>query len=327
MRFEDEDAWEKYPELQVLVDAIIFGVRNEAVQPSSVKKILAYRKEFATLNEASYYPDLMQLMVKMEARNVKSHKHTLDQEMVEHVRHYAEDGLRKVSDREFVRGVLPIPEDAFKVAGLTNPKPDYTFGFAEPQFPPGLPDAVSRLVCLAPGIEHPFFAVEAKGPDWSIEKAENQCIRDGAAMVAARRELEALGKATLTEMQQLDEAQRVESQDQKKEQNPMLPLPPPLPLPLPTSGADLSSICFSLAWVPQYAVLFVHWHETVVEGGKAKSLWHIKRRKTYDFNNDDDGWAVYTKFRCHVRNVLDWGCTSRKSDVAELMVRVLQAVS
>ncbi|KAL9609832.1 MAG: hypothetical protein Q9167_005420 [Letrouitia subvulpina] len=323
MRFDDEDAWDKYPELQAVVDAIVFGVRNETVQPSSVKKILACRKKNATKNEASYYPELIPMMIKMEARNVKSYKHTIDQEMVEHVRDYAEDGLDKVVDREFVRGVLPIPEDAFKVVGLTNPKPDYTFGLAQPQFPPGLPTAVSRLVRLAPGIEHPFLVVEAKGPDWSIERAENQCIRDGAALVAARRGLEALGQGGLAETQQTNESGRAEKPDQRKEQNPIMPSPP---LSLPIPGADLSSISFSLALVPQYAALFVHWHETVVESGKAKSIYHIRRRKTYDFNNDDDGWAIYTKFRCHVRNVLDWGCTTRKYETIELMTKVMHAI-
>ncbi|KAL9123724.1 MAG: hypothetical protein Q9217_006873 [Psora testacea] len=309
MRFDDEDSYSRYPELGALVDAIAFSVRNESVQPSSVKKILAYRKRNATKNEATYYPDLIGLMLKIDERNISSYKHTLDEEMKEHKRAYADDGLDKVVDRDFVRGVLPIPETSLNAVGTTNPKPDYTFGLEEAQFPPALPPQILKLVRLAPGIEHPFLAIEAKGPDWSIERAENQCIRDGATMVAARRGLEQLAKKS-----QEGKSQEAGSESEQT------------PQPRPPLGADLGSIAFSLAWVPQYAALFVHWHETTTVNGKLEERYHMRRRKTYDFNNDDDGWAVYSKFRGHLRNILDWGCTTRRYEVEEVIKRAIDNV-
>ena len=70
--------------------------------------------------------------------------------------------------------------------------------------------------------------MEEKAAGGSIEDAENQAIRSGAALVESMRQLK---KMTM--------------ENGEKE----------------AAGVDTECIAFSCSWVPQMANIHVHWHE------------------------------------------------------------------
>ena len=52
-----------------------------------------------------------------------------------------------------------------------------------------MPGHVQPFISFGTDLTHVFFAIKNKGCKGTIEDAENQCIRTGAALVHARREL------------------------------------------------------------------------------------------------------------------------------------------
>ena len=158
---------------------------------------------------------------------------TFAEEIVYRSKAWADDGLDDKLDVPFVRGILF--QDLQKTEaqlGLTNLKPDFTFGFEDPANPPRTAPQLSSadivLIKMAESLRHPFFLVENKSAQDPIEDAENQAIRSGAALVEARRQLE-------------NSVRPVGEMDKE--------------------GIDMNSFAFSCCWVPQHANVFVHWHE------------------------------------------------------------------
>ncbi|KAL9629674.1 MAG: hypothetical protein Q9164_006776 [Protoblastenia rupestris] len=201
---------------------------------------------------------------------VNAAKRTFDGE-IKQISLSFDDKLRFQDDSLFPKFVLPKLESKVeKVLGLTLPKPDYVYGFQRPQFPnpnPKLNATAEALINLVSNLEHIFFAVENKGCEGSIEDAENQAMRTGAAMVNARM--------MLNDMAQPDTYQR-------------------------PAGADEESFHFTCAWIPTLAEIFVHWHELREDGA---SIYHMNKVGSYLMERDKE----LVMFRKHVHNILDWG--------------------
>ena len=126
-------------------------------------------------------------------------KCTLEGEIVSQAKTFESDDLDSREDCAFVKHILPLRvQKAEAQWGLTNPQPDWVFGLKRPRFPdaemPALSNETSALIEVAPGLKHAFFTVDNKGSQHSIEAAENQSIRSGAALFAARRTLDRKAK-------------------------------------------------------------------------------------------------------------------------------------
>lgn len=200
---------------------------------------------------------------------------------------FTDSGLDKTQEQLFVEGLLPTLEKGF---GLSTPKPDLVFGFEMERFPtestPRLSDNVLQVIRVAPGIEHPFFVIEAKGGSAPIEEAENQAIRSGAALVNARRLLEQMI--------------------------------PGVPQPV-IGGPDPASWVFSCAWVPRMAEIFVHWLEF---NSKGEPIYHMNLIQSYMMSRAEELQA----FRRAIHNILDWGLQpARRQALDELLVAIAAA--
>ena len=118
-------------------------------------------------------------------------KHNFEEEIKFQAKSYAADSLDQRENSLFNKGILPIRTSIAVAAaqGITTPKPDLVFGFAQSRFPlidaPVLSEETKALIGVAPQLQHAFFSVENKGSQKSIEAAENQALRSGAAMIAA----------------------------------------------------------------------------------------------------------------------------------------------
>ena len=290
------------------------------MKPDSVERIFAERAKNATTGKDSYFRKLKPLIIK-EGRMVDTRKKNFAEEIIYRSKAWADDGLDDRAGLPFVRRILFQDLRSTEAQlGLKNPKPDFTFGFEDPANPPRtasrLSNADTALIKMAESLRHPFFVVENKSAQEPIEEAENQAIRSGAALVEARRQLENTARSTT------DDAEM--------------------------EGVDLTSFAFSCCWVPQYANIFVHWHELrkdipiddpfndhersllqqqqqqqgeeeqdeqeQVEQEKRtetySSIWHMNLIQGYAFNRETD----MKEFRRDIDNILDWGVSPERKD-------------
>ena len=274
------------------------------MRDESVRKIQQQRKENATCNESTILDPNMDLVIKTQRTVIEEHsrKRDADQMLQEQVEDcleslakdldFSEKGLKHRRDSLYLSSLLPGQTDKTNALGLTNPKPDRTYGFKIPLYPtPGKGYAlaspeIEAMMQVCPGIRNPFFAIERKGPEGSIEEAENQAMRAGATLVNARRQLNAKAAAA--------KATRAGT--------------PSAPAPLITNVADLDSIAFTVSWTPRFAELHVHWHETVAGGGE---IWHMTPVDSYVLDRN----VELKKFRKAAGDVLQWGCYKRMNEV------------
>ena len=286
MHFENEEAYERYPELQEEIKGIVFHDRGSQMRTESLRKIKQFRAKHATEDEITYFAGLMPQVVK-GTRQVASSKRTVDGEIVSQAKTFDSDDLSMRQEANFIKNILPGKVEAVeKVLGLTNPKPDRVFGLQQPRFPnpldPKLSSEAQALVSVAPGTLHAFFAIKNKGCEDSIEAAENQAIRSGATLVAARRNLNQMAR------------------NQEKDGNEQ-------------DGADNQSFAFSCSWVPQMANLHVHWYERMGDG---VGVYHMNLLRAYLMVNQRD----IQDLRHDIHNILDWGVSAKRKETLKAVV-------
>lgn len=220
----------------------------------SGQKITDRSKDYADANEDTW--------VRMFFNALK--KETRDKEVAgkwETVE-WDKDGLREAWNQLFQKNSIPKIDttDAATKAVLNkyqrikNPKPDIVYGLKAEEFTDALM-TINRLYYeqagVCPSLWHPFCLVEAKMKG-TIEEAVNQCVRGGAALVNAARQLQFL------------------SGDLK----------------LTTRGLDLLTPVFSLAAVPTSIRLQVHWAEVDTKG---QTWFHMHHVYTYALENRGEG--------------------------------------
>ncbi|KAM0800677.1 hypothetical protein BDR22DRAFT_821535 [Usnea florida] len=111
----------------------------------------------------------------------------------------------------------------------------------------------------------------------------------------------------------------------------------------------MTSFAFSCCWVPQYANIFVHWHELrkdvpidnpfdpthneqsissppqqEQQHGSVQtysSIWHMNLIQSYVFNRDED----MKEFRRDIDNILDWGVSPERKEALRLLELKLAA--
>ena len=278
MRLNDDDAFSnRCPEFKEMVEGIIKKDRETEMQERSQRAAIKTLQMNETQNEKTLFGELRPLVIPKE-RTIKTTKHDLAGELVLILREYGDDGLHKIEDCQFIKSFVPGKDftSEEKKMGITDPKPDVTFGLREPEFPDPslrLPNGIQALLGVAPGMQHAFFVIEHKSIEESVGGAEVQATRDGAVLVKARMLLH-------QHIQPPGHVQQI--------------------------GADDSSFVFSCAWIPDYAKIYVHWFEKLASGVE---LYHMNLLHEYLMRRPEE----MKLFRRHVQNIMDWGLLKRKT--------------
>ena len=278
MRLNDDDAYNnRCPDLKWMVEDIIKKDRETEMQEKSQRAARKILHENETQNEKTLFGKLRPLVIPKE-RTIKTAKRDLEGELVLICREFDDDGLEMIEDCQFVKSLVPGKDftSEEKIMGITDPKPDVTFGLRKPQFPDPslrLPNAIQALLGVAPGMQHAFFVIEHKSIDESVGGAEVQATRDGAVLVKARMLLH-------QHIQPPGYVQQI--------------------------GSDDSSFVFSCAWIPDYAKIYVHWFEKLASGVE---LYHMNLLQEYLMRRPEE----MKLFRRHVQNIMDWGLLKRKT--------------
>ena len=291
--FEDVDSYDRYPDFQQHINSIIDRERGSVMRPESLRKAKQFRLENATSNETSYFANLKPLVIKDE-RMVQTSKRTFEDAAKWVLKSYHSDELDVRQNVMFVKDILPKKAgtaEKEKILGLTTPQPDWVYGLKRVRFsnatPAQLGIEAAALIGIAPGLIHPFFVMENKSCEDPIEDAENQAIRSGAALVAARRRLNGIAKGP----------------DNENDEG--------------TTGADFHSYAFSCSWVPQMANLHVHWQEQREDGS---SIYHMNLLRLYAFARAKE----MSDFRHDLHNILDWGTSlTRKTAIESLVAKIV----
>ena len=205
-----------------------------------------------------------------------------------------DDGLAVKVDCEFRKSFLPTREKddelakaMAKVDGMTNPKPDYTYGLRIDHYP--TPDDVTvsaqiqYLLEIAPILHHPFFIIEGKSDSGSKAEAENQACRGGALLVNAARIL----------------LERIRARARDTE---------------PT-GPDQQTFIYSATLSPGLMDFWVHWAEVRTT---ALPIFHMHRLDSIPLNGD----GAFGQLRRITHNILDWGCIDRSPQVQNVYNRI-----
>ena len=287
MWYDATDSLDGCPEFKEKVFKIFEKERPSRMREESFKRISKYMTENGTKNEATYVEGLVDPVIKSE-RTVATRKRDAASEVLYISQGFEDDDMVRARDVQFGSGFLPgkLPKKTESKLGLTDPKPDYTFGIKRNMYPlPGSAptDKVKAHIGIAPGMYHPFFVIENKGCEMPIDVARNQAIRDGAAIVNARVHLNAMA--------------RDEDWERPK-------------------GANMDAIAFSCTWDVNIAELWIHWQESL-EGGAV--LYHMNRLGQYVTGRQ----AELVQFRHDVHNILDWGVLINRRKCEEEVERIM----
>lgn len=234
---------------------------------------------------------------------------------------WKKDHLRCNWNADFTRGSVPplinldpvLKIHTEKAPRVKNPKPDLTYGLLQAAFSKNEQDINDEHGAdLSVGIVHPFFVVEAKIAERSPAEAENQYARGGAAMVRLKRKFNSLAEGTYKDK----EAQHGEDGDHlagqmshNKEE-----------VPIDHYRTDTKSFAFSLALIPQFATMLLHWaEEAFSKEGKLLTInWHAAHVAQYLLRDS----APWIELHRDIDNVLDWGTLTRKQELKELCNKI-----
>ena len=297
--YSSEHVKKKCPDLDRYLKLVVFKSRLSTISDTSMTNIDTFRAEHETSSENNYWPEAYDLMVNINKPRHVQIPHDED-ELKAEVRKFADDGLSVKKQRKFTAKNLPVVEAGWTEAGVKDADPDFYFGTTVDQSRLAPPQVLNR-VNVGPETDFAFFCVECDGPDKPIEKAINQCIGDGATMVAATRCLVGLA-----------ETGKDGGDDMRLHVWPDEPY-----------GLDTASIAFTMAWSQKLAELYVHYANiTQGEDGGKKLNYEMAMVDSYGFDSPRHREEDIILFRQHFRSVLDWGIGVRKRDMDLLMRRV-----
>lgn len=283
----DRVAFNRYPLFKDKVLSIVGANRESPMRPESHKKFEEYLDCYERSNEATFLRKIFPLLMK-DGYHLKPEREFRDEERqlfekrecLAYRDFLMEEGIVDTADREFLETLVPsscnkdseieIAKLLAKVAGMTNPKPDYTFGVRREKFPPldddTMPEYIAALLGIAPGMNHAFLIIEGKPDTGSQAEAENQARRGGATLVHAERKLREL----------------VEE-------------------PIDIEGPDEESFMFSVTFTPKMAEFWVHWYEG--KGPKQPGFFHMNRIASLTLNEEVHRETIRRK----LHNIMEWG--------------------
>ena len=256
LKMKDQAAKHRYPEVIAHATKFVSHKRNSDMDEATQQLAVGARELYSVTNERTFVCEMWKHLHKewRDKRIARDPASEIDG--VEWTTAaWQLDFLEARWDYEFRRESIPRLENVTPTIAkclaatprIANPKPDLAYGisygaFTEEEF--DISRTYTQFSEVSPGICFPFFAAEFKGSGGTMEEAELQACRGGAAMVNAVRELAKVAKA------------------QKKD-----------------AGADMNSFAFTLAMVPICAFLYVHWAEVVP--GK-QTVYHMHKIRSYD---------------------------------------------
>ena len=290
MRYDDDEAWNRYPAFQMTIESILDIPRGSTIRDESHKKANRLIKEKRFMGEDSFQKKVFPVIVPMTHR-VDTRKRDSDGNSIMAVQDYEDvDNLEIAEKPHFARGFVPnkMYGKRAKEFGLTEPVPDQAFGKKRPLHANGdgsgaqLPMWFQAIKSLNTKMEWPFMVGENKTED-TIAEAENQAIRDGAVIVSSRLALKNYVETT---------------QDQQ-------------PL-----GADPDVYCFSLCFGPDFCRISVHWFERV---SNDRSYFHMTPVGQY-FTNEKAGQGV---MRARIHNIWDFGLVKYHRQAEETYQRAV----
>ena len=278
MPVEDREALLRHPEVIQWAEEIRTGKRNSAMKTASEQQLVAPRQEYERSNEDTFVREFMAALLRDDReRNEDWAKMGWDQV-----------GLKRARNQLFQKHCIPqilTPNALIKKvldanARIKDPKPNITFGFSSRLFSKEqlkTNRAYYKQTAICPGdLWHPFCLVEAKMRG-TVEEAEYQCVRGGAALVNAGQQLQYLSGVDA-----------------------------------PSAAPDTQTATFSLAVNPSIVVLHVHWAEIV----NGETRFHMHHVHSYALKNKGVGlqlrhdldnildWGVLTRKR-QVDEMLD----------------------
>jgi len=275
---------------------ILDSKRGSDYGAAKALEVKAAIKDYTNENEMTFVINLLKQLLN-EARMVPVNALTDAELEVERQwleKAWNKDHLRARFETNFASDCIPKIEVGNdysnkalqQVLRVTVPRPDVCWGIYQTAFTHLQQTFLTNLGCALanPDLYNIFFIIEAKCMNGSIQAAENQCCRSGAAMVQNRRRFNSFVASKV----------------------------PALPVPVTYPNADLDTFAFSLAVAPDRANLSVHW--CLEDDGKA-IYWHMHFLKTYSFNRAEE----LTMLHHDMDNILDWGIGPRKTQVVRAL--------
>ena len=222
----------------------------------------------------------------------------------------SDEKVVNILDKDFARTLLPggfskqpllveeITKHLEKDKGMTNPRPDMTFGLKreEDSFTTSIPQHILDLLWIAPGIHHPFLILEGKSHSGSSATAENQARRGGATLVKASRALWAILEGDVPTLPDLSkqEAEGLADID-NDESHPVKP--------------DLKSFIFSITISPTNFSIWVHWYDM------GNHHYHMNLVESWSLHNSKG--PVQIRWAWH--NIIEFGVWTRRALNEELL--------
>ena len=308
MQIDVDRLRENYKPFEDMTRNILSGERGSIMKQGSAEHIIRWIRQNKTRSEESIMAQLIPMIIPASRQVQKSTAKDGTSEADMHMdaahayelKFFSDDGALVNINRQFNRDVLPtwlkaddqvqLRKMLAKEPGMTAPKPDYTYGVRENQYP----DIHSQrfgthtraLMGVAPEMVHPFFIMEGKTTKGDLADAENQAIRGGATLVRARRLLNAKAGAG------------------------------------DAAGPDKNSFVYSMTMDTNIARIWLNWCEILPkhksDGDHPEELY-----ETYHMNPlytallDDEG--MLRELRRKLNNIIDWGCIQRMNEVKEVM--------
>ncbi|KAL8754873.1 MAG: hypothetical protein Q9199_004036 [Rusavskia elegans] len=316
----------KYKDLHSVAEKCMGRTRDSAMRTASTKHIAQWLKTASTLPE----DDIIWQLVPMIAPNSRTVKESKDLVIAsnsgeEHIlvsKFFSDDGVICTRNRQFTPDLLPSWDkpamqaiqkkmEKEKEPGMSNAKPDFTFGIMANCHPDidseRFSQRIRAIIGVVPYITHPFLIIEGKSNRGSIADAENQALRGGSTLVRARRLLNGFARGWKM-----------------------------------TSGADHESFVFSMTIDPRVATIWLHWCEVRVREkmavaekntGKAKEpaardeeeeeetfyeTYHMNQMSQYLLSDTDHARSC----RRELHNIMDWGCGDRMDEIRKVMAKV-----
>ncbi|KAL8932079.1 MAG: hypothetical protein Q9216_006971 [Gyalolechia sp. 2 TL-2023] len=326
---KDEEAAERGKRLVKKATDIMDDKRNSAMTSEKAQEIVEDLRFHSTKNEKTLLINLWGLLVnkKRFAKKILASGEepilTPDEEAeaAEWIRKawIKDDRMWTKWDAEFFTNTLPeisTSGDAVLdallegVPRVSRPVPDICIGFDGSAFSDRVLAVLEEFGCKLTAEQYlSFFEVEAKGADGTMEEAENQCARGGAAMAKSVRGFFTATNAYIDNASQ--KAQPSCSSSSTQSQPHLSTKAAQSEHPDSNSGPDTTSFAFSLALTPQFATMFVHWAEVTAQDPKThhqSEIWQQTELRQYFLHDVEHLKLLHT----NIDNILDWGCGKRK---------------
>ena len=173
LRIHDRAAFDRCPDFKEKIDRILARERPSRMSDKSARAAVKTMYKHYAQNEKTLFREFRPLVIK-PTRTVTTLKRDAEGAVIASLKAYDDDGLMVIEDCPFVRDMVPGKNytSEEKAMGLTDPKPDLTYGIQKPEFPPILAPKL-KMRCqawksVAPGMHWPFFVIEHKGCEDSI---------------------------------------------------------------------------------------------------------------------------------------------------------------